>query len=73
MNKYGFDSFWDVLEAGIYLGYVNENNLMIMWAPIYYSNGYYMTSVYDYQGNAFKTFRFTKGSGDYDLLVERFA
>ena len=73
VDKYGFSSFWDVLEAGIYLGYVNENNLMIMWAPIYYSNGYYMSSVYDYQGNAFKTFRFTKGSGDYDLLVERFA
>ena len=73
LAKFALSSIWDVLDAGVYLGYVNENDQMIMWSPIYYSNGYYMTSVYDYQGTAFKTFRFTKGSGDYDLIVERFA
>ena len=72
MDNYGFSSIWDMLDAGVYTGYRNTSNTLVQWCPIYYSNGYYMISCFDYQGNAFKTFRLTKGTGDNDLIVERF-
>ena len=73
MADYGFTTIWNMLDAGVYTGYRNTSNVMIQWCPIYYSNGYYMISCFDYQSQAFKTFRLTKGSGDNELLVERFA
>lgn len=72
LATYGFTSIWDMLNPGIYTGYINTSDVMIQWCPIYYSNGYYMITCYDYQGQAYKTFRLTKGTNDNELLVERF-
>ena len=73
LADYGFTTIWDMLNPAVFTGYINTSNVMIQWCPIYYSNGYYMISCFDYQGQAFKTFRITKGTADNEILLERFA
>ena len=68
---YKFTEVNDILNAGVYTGYINENDQMLIRAPLTYSNGYWMMYCFDYQANALKIFKIDQGTLATDVSITR--
>lgn len=68
---YKFTEVNDILKAGVYTGYINENDQMIIRAPLVYSNGYWLMYCFDYQANALKIFKIDQGTLATDVSITR--
>lgn len=71
LGWYKFTEVNDMLQMGVFTGYINSSDQMIQRVSLYYSNGYWYFNCFDHTTSDIKVFRCSQGTLQTDFEVTR--